>query len=171
MIHLYSGDGKGKTTAAMGLALRAAGRGWRVLIAQFLKSEHSGERFALGKVENVTLLPLPDRVKFTFSMDERDREEAKNRFSRAMDACEAALQGGEAEMVILDEVCAALNAGLLPLERVTALLDRYGQDAEIVLTGRRPAEALTVRADYMTEMKSLRHPYEKGIGAREGVEF
>lgn len=171
MIHLYCGGGKGKTTAAMGLALRAAGRGKKVLVAQFLKSSQSGERFALAKLENVTLLPLPDKVKFTFCMDETDREEAKNRFAKAMDDCEAALYAGRAEVVILDEVCAAVNAGLLAPERVSALLDQYGKSVEIVMTGRDPVEELTSRADYITEMNALRHPYERGIGAREGVEF
>lgn len=170
MIHLYCGDGKGKTTAAMGLALRAAGRGRRVVIAQFLKSENSGERFALRGLENVTLLPLPEKVKFTFRMDEHDRVQAKERFGRTISECSRLLEEG-AQVLILDEVCAAVNAGLLPVGSVTKLLDRFGESAEIVLTGRNPAPELTERADYVTEMKAVRHPYEKGVGAREGVEY
>lgn len=171
MIHLYCGNGKGKTTAAMGLAVRAAGRGKSVLIAQFLKSSNSGERFVLSQVPWVTLLPLPDRVKFTFQMDEQDRTEARGRFLSQLNTCEEVLSRNGAEMVVLDEVCAAVNAGLLPLERVTELLDRYGEQAELVLTGRDPAEALLSRAQYVTEMKAIRHPYEQGVLAREGVEY
>lgn len=171
MVHIYCGDGKGKTTAAMGLALRAAGRGWGVVIAQFLKSEDSGERRALACVPGVTLLPLPERVKFSFQMDEADRREAAARFAALCDQCQGLAAAGEARMVILDEVCAAVNTGLLPLERVLALLDGLPAGAEAVLTGRDPHPALLARADYVTEMKKNRHPYEKGVRARSGIEF
>lgn len=171
MIHLYTGEGKGKTTAAMGLALRMAGRGRKVVIAQFLKGSNSGERFALARLPGIRLLEVPEKAKFTFQMDEQDRREATARFAGLLADCEGELKKGSADLVILDEVCAAVNAGLLGEERVTALLDAYGQRAELVLTGRNPVQAFLDRADYMTEMKAVRHPYEKGISAREGVEF
>ncbi len=171
MVHIYCGDGKGKTTAAMGLALRAAGRGWGVVVAQFLKGEDSGERRALACVPGVVLLPLPERVKFSFQMDEGERQEAAERFAALCDRCRALAAAGEVRMVILDEVCAAVNTGLLPLERVLALLDSLPAETEAVLTGREPHPALLARADYVTEMKKIRHPYEKGVRARSGIEF
>lgn len=170
MIHLYCGDGKGKTTAAFGLALRAAGRGMPVTVAQFLKGEDSGERPALAHVPGVTLLPLPRQVKFVFAMDEDERA-AESVRCRALLARAEALAAEGAGLVVLDECCAAVSAGLLPLAEVTAFLDRYGRTHELVLTGRDPDPALVERADYITEMKKVRHPYDAGVRARRGVEW
>lgn len=167
MIHLYCGNGKGKTTAAMGLALRAAGRGERVVIAQFLKGADSGERYALAKLPQVELLPLPEQVKFTFQMDEQERLEASRRCRALLD--EARERAKDCFLLVLDEACAAVNSGLLPLEE---LLDCLGNlTCEIVLTGRDPAPQLLERADYITQMEPLRHPYQRGITARKGIEW
>ena len=93
MIHLYCGNGKGKTTAAMGLALRAAGRGERVVIAQFLKGADSGERYALAQLSQVELLPLPEQVKFTFQMDEQERLEASRRSRALLEVARETVEG------------------------------------------------------------------------------
>ena len=171
MIHIYCGDGKGKTTAAMGLALRAAGRGKRVVIAQFLKGADSGERFALAHVPGVELLPVPERVTFSFRMDEAQRREAAARFLDLCAQCRERLHSGAAELLVLDEACAAVNTGLLPLSVLLELLDAAGEGCEVVLTGRDPVPELRERADYLTELRSLRHPYERGIAARPGIEY
>lgn len=167
MIHLYCGNGKGKTTAAMGLALRAAGRGERVVIAQFLKGADSGERYALAKLPQVELLPLPEQVKFTFQMNEQERLEASRRFRALLD--EARERAKDCFLLVLDEACAAVNSGLLPLEELLDCLDNLA--CEIVLTGRDPAPQLLERADYITQMEPLRHPYQRGITARKGIEW
>lgn len=167
MIHLYCGNGKGKTTAAMGLALRAAGRGERVVIAQFLKGTDSGERYALAKLPQVELLPLPEQVKFTFQMDEQERLEASRRCRALLD--EARERAKDCFLLVLDEACAAVNSGLLPLEELLDCLDNL--TCEIVLTGRDPAPQLLERADYITQMEPLRHPYQRGITARKGIEW
>lgn len=169
MVHLYLGDGKGKTTCAMGLALRAAGRDRRVVIAQFLKSENSGERKALRLFPNVILLPVPDRVKFTFTMSEEEKKAAAEHARRLLTAAEGLMAG--CDLLVLDEICAAVNTGLLTPEQVTDLLDRRPQELEIVLTGRDPLPALYERADYITEMVKRKHPYDKGVAAREGTEY
>ena len=171
MLHIYCGDGKGKTTAAMGLALRAAGRDMKVVVAQFLKGADSGERFALAHIPGVTLLDVPEQVKFSFRMNEQERREASERFLALCDGCETRMGQGQAQLVILDEACAAVNTGLLPLKRLLALLDRAPEGTELVLTGREPAKELLDRADYITEMKMVRHPFEKGIRARRGIEY
>lgn len=167
MIHLYCGNGKGKTTAAMGLALRAAGRGERVVITQFLKGADSGERYALAKLPQVELLPLPEQVKFTFQMDEQERLEASRRCRALLD--EARERAKDCFLLVLDEACAAVNSGLLPLEELLDCLDNL--TCEIVLTGRDPAPQLLERADYITQMEPLRHPYQRGITARKGIEW
>ena len=170
LIHLYCGEGKGKTTCAMGLALRAAGRGIPVVIAQFLKSENTGERTALAAVPGVTLLPLPEQVKFTFRMTEQEKaEEGRRCTERLREAFALAeAQGG---LLILDEVCAAISAGMLPQEEVVRRIDQRRPDLELVLTGRDPIPELTDRADYITAFENRRHPYDRGIPAREGIEY
>ena len=167
MLHLYCGNGKGKTTAAMGLALRAAGRGKRVIIAQFLKGADSGERFALAQLSQVTLLPVPDGVKFSFRMTEEERRAEAQRYQDLLELIRQEAQG--CFLLVLDEACAAVNTGLLPLEDLLSCLDSLA--CEVVLTGRDPASQLVERADYITSMEAVRHPFEQGISAREGLEF
>ena len=103
MIHIYCGDGKGKTTCAFGLALRAAGRGNRVIIAQFLKGADSGERLSIAKVPGVTLLEVPEEVKFSFMMNDEEKARASSRFERELDEAARAARAGECELVVLDE--------------------------------------------------------------------
>ena len=169
MIHLYCGDGKGKTTAAMGLALRMAGRGRGVVIAQFLKGADSGERAALEQLPGVRLLPAPERIKFSFQLTQEEREREKARYLELMGQARAAAGDPRCGLLVLDEACAAVNTGLLPLEEVMALLDET--ECEVVLTGRDPHPALQERADYLTEMVKRRHPYDQGEPARPGVEW
>ncbi len=162
MIHVYYGDGKGKTTAALGLGLRARGQGMRVTLAQFLKSEGSGERQA-----DFDCLPIPHALKFVWDMSPDERAEyaafAQNLFAQA---CAA-----QTDVLILDELCAAIALGFVQEEAVLAYLDAHQNAPEIVITGRDPSEALLSRTDYATQMLCVKHPYEKGIQARRGIEF
>ena len=169
MIHLYHGDGKGKTTAAMGLALRMAGRGRPVVIAQFLKGADSGERLALAQLPQVTLLPVPEKLKFLFAMTEEEWRQEAWRAQELLARAGQAAADPDCGLVVLDEVCDGVNAGLLPLADLLALLD--GARAEVVLTGRDPAPELTERADYITHFQKEKHPYDRGVPARCGVEF
>ncbi|MEG2119506.1 MAG: cob(I)yrinic acid a,c-diamide adenosyltransferase [Pseudoflavonifractor sp.] len=168
-MHIYCGDGKGKTTCAFGLALRACGRGKKVLVAQFLKSSDSGERDGLALLPGATLLPVPEQIKFTFAMDEAERRAAAADCVALLDRV-AALAGGY-DLILLDECCGAVNTGLLPVDRLTEFLDSRPAGAEVILTGRDPVPELVVRADYITEMKKIRHPYDKGVPARKGIEW
>lgn len=169
MMHIYCGDGKGKTTAAFGLALRSAGRGRRVVIAQFLKGEDSGERRSMEYVPHVLLLPLPQEIKFVFQMDVVERAECEEGCCRLLR--DAVTLAEKDSLVVLDEVLGALETGVLRLEDLLENLEELPEDCEVVLTGRNPPPALLERADYVTEMKLHRHPYEKGIPAREGIEY
>lgn len=171
MIHIYCGDGKGKTTAAMGLALRMAGRGRRVVVAQFLKGADSGERKALTALPQMRLLDVPERVKFSWTLKQPEREEEQRRYAGMLEQVCAVLESEETGLLVLDEVCAALNTGLAELEGVLACLNLCRErEIEAVLTGRDPPPELLERADYITEMVKVRHPYDKGVPAREGVE-
>lgn len=167
MLHLYCGNGKGKTSAAMGLALRAAGRGKRVVIAQFLKGADSGERLALAQLPQVTLLPVPDTVKFSFRMTEEERQAEARRYQDLLEQIRR--EARDCFLLVLDEACAAVNTGLLPLDDLLSCLDSL--ECEVVLTGRDPASQLVERADYITSMEPIRHPFARGVTAREGIEF
>lgn len=186
LVHIYCGDGKGKTTAALGLALRAAGGGAAVAIARFLKNDESGEVAVLGNIPGIRLLPCERQFGFTWTMSEQQRAQAREYytelFDRAWDlACGLVREREEVSkgvqpceiraLLVLDEIMAAVNLGFVPEQRLLAALDRRPEGLEVVLTGRGPSEGLISRADYVTEMRAVKHPYEKGVGARKGVEY
>lgn len=166
MLHIYHGDGKGKTTAAMGLALRMAGRGKRVVIAQFLKCEDSGERFALARLDGAELLALPECLPFTFELSPEQLEQERRRYADMLQQLEE--RSAHADLLVLDEVCDAVDIGLVELDAVLHLLDGY--KGEAVLTGRQGQPELLCRADYVTRMEKQKHPFDRGVGARIGVE-
>ena len=163
MLHLYFGSGKGKTTAAAGLALRALGHSKMVVIVQFLKDGTSGEIEPLRRL-GAAVFACPN-AKFTWLMTPQEKAAALAHNTQTL---EAALQM-PCDLLILDEACAALRAALLP----EALLQKAVLNApyEVVLTGRDPADWMLQNADYITEFTAHRHPYEKGIPAREGIEY
>ena len=171
MIHLYCGDGKGKTCCAVGAALRAAGRGWPVAVVQFLKGADSGERRALARVPGVVLLPVPEALPFLWEMTPAQRRAERDRSRDLLALGGGLLRSARCRMLVLDEVCAALTCGLLDEGEVLELLDRCPPEAEVVLTGRDPLPSLRARADYLTELTAVRHPYDRGVPARPGVEF
>lgn len=169
-VHLYCGDGKGKTTAAVGLAVRHAGRGGRVVLAQFLKDGSSGECRVLAKL-GVTVLAANPVGKFSFRMTGEEKAETAAALGRTFDAATGYAVREGATLLVLDEVCAAVNCGFLPEKAVTDFLEHKPETLEVVLTGRGPSEALQAHADYITEMKKRRHPFDEGVAAREGIEF
>ena len=165
MLHLYWGDGKGKTTAAMGLALRALGHGRRVVVLQFLKDGTSGE-IALLRRCGAEVHACPN-AKFTWLMTEAERTEARQHNTAAL---RAALDT-PFDLLALDEACAACRHQLVDeaLLRQAAAVAKQGR--EVVLTGRDPAPWMQEAADYSTELRAVRHPYTQGIPAREGIEY
>ena len=169
MIHIYCGDGKGKTTAAMGLALRAAGHGRRVVIAQFLKNGKSGERTALSALPAVELLPASEVVKFTFQMTEEERRREAERQSELLEAAFRAAEG--AGLLVLDELIASYNLNMVNREEVLEFLKTRPGRLEVVMTGRDPAEELLELADYVSKIVKIKHPFDRGIPARTGIEM
>lgn len=169
MIHLYIGDGKGKTTAAMGLCLRMAGRDKPVLIAQFMKGSGSGERTVLAHIPQVTLLEVPEQVPFSFALTQEEFVQEQCRYRRMLSEISETLGQNRTALLILDEVCDAINAGLVDLQDVLHILQTTS--CEIVLTGRNPAPQLLQQAHYITNFQKERHPFDQGSPARLGVEF
>lgn len=171
MVHIYYGDGKGKTTAAVGLAARAAGSKMKVLFVQFLKTEFSGERHTLSHTENVTLTLCPLELKFTFDMDEKEKAQASKVFKEIFDRSVTTALTERYDVVVLDEVFDAINYGMLSEAEVYEFVTNAPVSMEIVMTGHNPPEKFLEIADYVTEMKKIKHPYDRGITGRIGVEF
>ena len=169
MIHIYCGDGKGKTTAALGLICRHVGTGGKAVLAQFLKSLPTGELSTLEKLGvPVYRNELPHG--FFPNMNEEMKSRVHEMHDQTLAEVTRLARTNACTLLVLDELCAALSLGLIDREKVLSLLDDHG-NAELVITGRDPEEALTSRADYITEMKLIKHPYEKGVLARKGIEY
>ncbi|MBD9048438.1 MAG: cob(I)yrinic acid a,c-diamide adenosyltransferase [Ruminococcus sp.] len=171
MKHIYYGDGKGKTTAAIGLAVRAAGSKMKVLFVQFLKTEFSGERHILSHTENVTLTFCPLELKFTFEMDDKEKAQAAKIFKGIFDSAVTTALTEKYDMVVLDEVFEAINAHMLSESEVYEFITNAPSSMEIVMTGHNPPQKFMDCADYITEFKKIKHPYDKGITGRIGIEF
>ena len=153
LIHLYCGGGKGKTTAAVGLTVRCAGRGNKVVFAQFLKDGTSGECRVLAKLPEVTVMAANPVGKFSFRMTDAEKRETADALTRTFDAATGFAVREHARLLVLDEVCAAISCGFLDEKTVVKFLETKPATLEVVLTGRGPSEALQAHADYITEMK------------------
>lgn len=171
LIHLYYGNGKGKTTAALGLALRASGRGKKVVIVQFLKNSPTGEIIALKNIPNITILRGKAGAPFTFSMDKKKREETYAIHNQNLSVAIELVKTGKCQLLVLDEVLDAIQAELLDYKLFSQFLYSKPEQLEIVITGHTLEKNLLEIADYVTEMVNHKHPYDKGISAREGIEY
>lgn len=170
LIHIYCGDGKGKTTAAVGLAVRCAGRGNKVLLVQFLKSRDSGEIYSLAKLPDIEVMRGKESKKFTFQMNEEEKHALLIEHNKMFEQVLAKIKNGGYSLLILDEVIGALNAKVFEMPKLIEFLRHKPENLEVVLTGRNPAPELVEIADYVSEMRKVKHPMDKGIMAREGIE-
>ena len=168
LIHIYTGDGKGKTTAAFGLAMRASGRGKKVLWTSFLKDYNSGEFMHELPFEVVRGEPV-HKFWFTMTDDEKAavRDEHTSRLRSLFERCTRE----SVDLLILDETLGSLSVGALSEDDVVSLLQSRPEGLEVVLTGRSPSERLVELADYVSELVPRKNPYDKGIPSREGIEY
>lgn len=169
LIHIYCGDGKGKTTAAVGLAVRAAGSGKKVLVLQFFKDGKSSEFRALEAVEGIEVIPQTRRFGFSWTLTDREKAEAAEYYSGLLETAFARAEG--CGLLVLDEAMSACSTRMIDEERLLELLRQKPEELEVVMTGRDPSAALLDAADYVTEMCKRKHPFEKGVPARRGIEF
>ena len=172
LTHIYYGDGKGKTTAALGLALRATGCGKAVVVVQFLKDWNCGELSPLALLPNVTVF----RGKasggiFVRDMSEEQKAETKEIHDDNLRKALELQKNGLCDLLILDEAVDAYNLGLLDSGLFEGLLEHKPDKLELVVTGHEPDARLLERADYVTEMVKRKHPYDLGVAARRGIEF
>ena len=170
MIQVYTGNGKGKTTAALGLACRAVGHGFKVIMIQFLKGN-----MEYGEIETAKKMAPFLTIKQTgrgclLNRSEHPEPEDIACAQEAMDLAQEVLRGGDYDMVILDEINVAVDLGLVTTEEVMKLLDERPPHVEVVLTGRYAVPEIIERADLVTEMVERKHYYQQGVHARVGIE-
>lgn len=168
LVHLYAGDGKGKTTAAVGMAVRAAGQGLRVLFVQFLKGRDTGELEGLGRL-GVEWIRSADSERFFFQMP--PEEKAVYLAGQRRIFLEAAGRAGDFDLLILDEGLDAMAVGAFSEGELLKWMDGRPPGLELVLTGRNPTRGLVGRADYYSRIEKEKHPWDRGVQARRGIEY
>ena len=171
LVHLYFGDGKGKTTASVGLGLRACGRGKKVLLIQFLKDYNSGEIIALENFdEHFTILKGEPVKKFIRGMSEKEKDKTMNNQHQMFQTAVMTITAENYDMFIMDELVDAVNMGIVSMDEVTQFIKTKPEGLEVVITGHHPKDDFFELCDYITEIKKIKHPYDKGICARIGIE-
>lgn len=163
MIHIYTGDGKGKTSAAIGLAIRATGAGMKTILCQFLKNGTSSEIEVLEKI-GISVLFCQECNKFTFQMNDKEKSAVKNAHDRIIDTIDYT-----ADIIIMDEFLDAYNLNLIDRKKSEEFILNF--KGEIILTGHDVPQIFADMADYITIMKKIKHPYDNGTEARKGIEY
>ena len=162
LIHIYCGDGKGKTSAAIGLAVRAAGSGLKVLFTELA---------ILDDISQIKVLHLEKSYGFFKNLSEEKKQEVRETYLRLWRAIELEILTGRYDVLVIDEFMAAYKYDLIPKEEAIEFLEKKPKELEIVLTGRNPDEKLVELADYVSEIKKVKHPFDQGIYARKGIEY
>lgn len=180
MIHLYSGEGRGKTSIAVGTAVRMSGAGKRVIFAQFMKGQESSEIGILGSLPGVEICCVPESFPFYNGMSEEQMESITKYHNdilmHIMDEVKLVGEMGEDGqspqlLVVLDEITYPISWNLVDQTMVRRLLSDLPESVELIMTGRNPSEEMIAFSDYWSEVMMKRHPYEKGVMARKGVEY
>ncbi|MFC1843472.1 cob(I)yrinic acid a,c-diamide adenosyltransferase [Thermodesulfobacteriota bacterium] len=170
LILLYTGNGKGKTTAALGQTLRAAGHGFKIAIIQFIKNmDNTGEVKAAKKIfaDHLEIYPMGSG----FTWDAKDEEELRLAAEKGWALAREKINSGLYSMVILDELTYPLNYGLLDQDEVVKFLEQKPDPLHVIITGRDASDKLIDLADLVTEMKEIKHPYQNGVKATKGIEY
>lgn len=169
LIHIYTGDGKGKTTAGVGLSIRCAGNGGKVIYTQFLKDNKSSELNIIKQVDNITFVPCENKLGFYTRMNETEKSQTKeiynNLFKKVIE-----LAATDCQLLVLDEIIIAYKFQVIDQGLLLSFLKNKPEELEVVMTGRYATEELIALADYVSEVKKVKHPYDQGIMTREGIE-
>ncbi len=169
-IHIYCGNGKGKTTTGMGLCTRAAGFGYRVLIYQFMKNNKTSERKILEQVPNITFIDGLEQEKFSFQMTPEEKEQRRQYYEQQFNLITQIAREEDYDILFCDELIYTIRAGLFTESILTDYLKNKPENLEIILTGQDPSQELMNLADYVSEIQKIKHPFDQGIHARLGIE-
>lgn len=170
LIHIYCGNGKGKTTCGMGLCVRAAGYGLHVLIYQFMKNNSSNERHAMEQLSNITFFSGLEHEKFSSRMTEEEKAQRRIFYAEQFRKVTQLAILEHYQLLFLDEVIYTIRCGLFDEELLLDFLRTKPKHLEVILTGQDPSDRLIEAADYVSEIRKIKHPFERGIAARAGIE-
>ncbi len=171
-VQVYTGDGKGKTTAALGLGLRAVGRGLKVIMIQFLKGTFTGELEGIKKLSpQFNIIRFAETEKFFWNLSEEEIKELREKTQAELVKLDDYIKDNACDVLILDEIMAAIHGGLVSVEQVCDIIDNKPEGMEIILTGRNVPEPIAERADLITEMRAVKHYIDLGVPSREGIEL
>lgn len=170
LLHIYCGDGKGKTTAALGLSIRAAGSGMKVLFLQFLKGNDSSEVKMLNNMSNITYLPCEKTFGFTWNMTEEEKKEVVQVYNNHLILAINKVTNEHYDLVVFDEIISAYNNKFINQDLFVNFLEHKPEALEVVLTGRDPDQRLLQLADYVSCIEKVKHPFDQGIASRVGIE-
>lgn len=168
--HIYCGNGKGKTTTGMGLCMRAAGYGYKVLIYQFMKDNSTSERNILKIIPNVILVDGLDKEKFSFQMTDEEQKQRKEYYENQFQKLVRISLEDDVDVIFFDELIYTIRAGLFDENLLLDFLKIKPEKLEVILTGQGPSDALIDAADYVSEILKLKHPFDCGIPSRKGIE-
>ncbi len=170
-VQIYTGNGKGKTTATLGLTIRALGHGFTVHIVQFLKGGPTGELTTLEKLDNVSLFRVTDADKYIWNLNAQEKKDMQEKSQHMLQNIRKWFKEDLADIIILDEVMAAIKYEIVSLEDIQALLTIRPDTVEVIMTGRDAPQELIDRADLVSEINDVKHYFDKGVKARKGIEF
>lgn len=171
LIHIYEGDGKGKTSAGVGLAVRCAGSGQKVLYTQFLKDDSSSELKVLGQIANIHLVHCEESFGFTFAMTPETKDKAKEFYTEHFRRVAKMAREEGCRLLVMDELIATYNLNMVKQDEVLEFLRNKPEELEVVMTGRDPAQELVEAADYVSRIVKIKHPFDQGVPARYGIEM
>lgn len=170
LIHIYTGNGKGKTTAAVGLTVRCVGSGAKVVFTQLMKGNHSSERKVLEALDGVFVIPAEKTFGFSWTLTDEEKAEAREVYTRQFDTAVAKAAAEGCRMIVFDEMVSCYNCDMIDRDHVLDFLKNKSDELEIVLTGREPAEEIAALASYISEIQKVKHPYDEGVLFRKGIE-
>ena len=171
-VQIYTGNGKGKTTAAIGQGIRAYGNGLKVIMVQFLKSGKTGELNTIDELgENFEIFRFEKKRGFVWTLTEEEKLEVKKEVKVAYDFILDVIENCKCDMLIIDEIMGVLKNEFLSVEDVLNLIRKKPKNMELIMTERKVAEEIVDKANLVTEMKEIKHYYKEGVPARKGVEF
>lgn len=172
LVQVYTGDGKGKTTAALGQGLRACGTGLKVYMLQFLKGSNTGELEAVKRLgDNFKIFRFEKQRDFVWNLNKDEIEELKLEIKEGYDFAKRVITNNECDMLIIDEIMGVLSNGFLSEEDIVYLIDNKPKNMELILTGRNVPSSIIEKSNLVTEMKPIKHYFNEGVNARKGIEF
>ncbi len=172
LVQVYYGKGKGKTTAAIGLGIRALGNDYKVIMIQLLKNDATGECKIIKALEpDFKIFHFEKKRGFTWQLNEEEKQELRSETKNALKFAMKVMDTGQCDVLILDEILNSLELGFVSEEDVCAIIDNKSEDVELVLTGRSLPDSIAQRANYISCIENVKHPMDAGTDARKGIEY